>query len=92
MILVENPYYKQMNNFFYFVCCERILENTWICSADNYFTENVFMEESENAFYASEYADGATEEWCIKTDNTGKNHRGSDWWRECMGDERSCIL
>ena len=30
------------------------------------------MEESENAFYASEYADGATEEWCIKTDNTGK--------------------
>ena len=21
-----------------------------------------------------------------------ENHRGSDWWRECMGDERSCIL
>ena len=72
VILVENPYYKQMNNFSTLYVAREYLKNTWICSADNYFTENVFMEESENAFYASEYADGATEEWCIKTDNTGK--------------------
>ena len=61
-----------MNNFSTLYVAREYLKNTWICSADNYFTENVFMEESENAFYASEYADGATEEWCIKTDNTGK--------------------
>ena len=57
-----------MNNFSTLYVAREYLKNTWICSADNYFTENVFMEESENAFYASEYADGATEEWCIKTD------------------------
>ena len=72
VILVENPYYKQMNNFSTLYVAREYLKNTWICSADNYFTENVFMEESENAFYASEYADGPTGEWCIKTDNTGK--------------------
>ena len=72
VILVENPYYKQMNNFSTLYVAREYLKNTWICSADNYFTENVFMEESENAFYASEYEDGATKEWCIKTDDTGK--------------------
>ena len=53
VILVENPYYKQMNNFSTLYVAREYLKNTWICSADNYFTENVFMEESENAFYAS---------------------------------------
>ena len=48
VILVENPYYKQMNNFSTLYVAREYLKNTWICSADNYFTENVFMEESEN--------------------------------------------
>ena len=72
VILVENPYYKKMNNFSTLYVAKEYLRNTWICSADNYFTENVFTEQSENAFYSSEYAEGTTDEWSITTDKEGK--------------------
>lgn len=72
VILVENPYYKKMNNFSTLYVAKEYLGNTWICSADNYFTENVFTEQSENAFYSSEYAEGITDEWSITTDKEGK--------------------
>ena len=35
VILVENPYYKQMNNFSTLYVAREYLKNTWICSADN---------------------------------------------------------
>ena len=70
--IIENPYYKKMNNFSTLYVAKEYLNNTLICSADNYFTENVFLEESEDAFYSSEYVSGDTEEWCIQADDTGK--------------------
>lgn len=70
--IVENPYYRQMNNFSTLYVAREYLKNTFICSADNYFTTNVFLEECNHAYYASEYVDGPTEEWCIQTDSNGK--------------------
>ena len=84
VILVENPCYKKMNNFSTLYFAREYLKDTFICSADNYFTENVFTEESQNAFYASEYVKGNTDEWCITTDETGKITEiqigGADAW------------
>lgn len=48
-----------------------MLKNSYICSADNYFTENPFAQEVENSYYAAQYADGYTAEWCMTEDEYG---------------------
>jgi len=48
-----------------------ILSNTFLCSADNYFTENPFEVEVDDAYYAAEYAEGHTAEWCMEEDEQG---------------------
>jgi len=62
----------------------KYLKNTFICSGDNYFTENVFCEQSERAYYASVFDEGETNEWCLKTDEDGKIEEvvigGKDAW------------
>ena len=44
------------------------LENTYICSSDNYFTKNVFLEDEEQAYYSAIYINGKTDEYCIQYD------------------------
>lgn len=79
-----NPYYDLRNNNASIKTVEDILGNTYVCSADNYFTENPFEREAECAFYAAVYSDGPTDEWCLKTDPEGFiNHvtiGGCDAW------------
>ena len=50
---------------------ENILSNTYICSADNYFSQNPFEREVDSAYYASVYSNGPTNEWCMETDSDG---------------------
>lgn len=45
------------------------LGNTFICSSDNYFPNNVFKTESESSYYSALYSTGYTNEYCMKTDN-----------------------
>ena len=68
--LVHNPEYLSRNNNGTIYAVRQFLKNTWICSSDNYFTENVFLRQPEGSSYAAVYADGATEEWCM--------HEGQD--------------
>ena len=64
--LVENPdYLKRNNNGSVWAVRER-LGNTYICSSDNYFTENPFEREVSEPYYAACYAEGETGEWCIR--------------------------
>ena len=42
------------------------LGNTFICSSDDYFTENPFEPYVYQAYYAAQYCKGETPEWCIK--------------------------
>lgn len=72
VILIENPVYQFRNNHSTLYVAKNYLKNTIICSGDNYFTENVFLEESGMPYYAAVYEEGKTEEWCLTTDHAGR--------------------
>ena len=69
--LVYNPEYLTRNNNSTIRTVREYLNNTYICSSDNYFTENPFETEVDDAYYAAEYSDGRTEEWCMTEDAEG---------------------
>ena len=66
--IVENKEYLTKNNHSSIYAAKDYLKNTYICSADNYFTKNPFKEMEEEAYYAAVYVDGETSEWCMQTD------------------------
>jgi len=63
--LIHNPDYLTRNNNGSLWIARDIIRNTYICSADNYFTSNPFETEVDDAYYAAIYADGETKEWCM---------------------------
>lgn len=73
--LVHNPDYLTRNNNASIYVVKDVLKNTYICSADNYFTENPFEKEVSDCYYAAVYADGPTKEWCMETDENGTIRR-----------------
>lgn len=82
--IVENDDYHNRNNNSSIYAARAYLNNSYICSADNYFIRNPFQILVEDAYYAGVYADGKTQEWCMETDAAGYiNHvqiGGSDAW------------
>ena len=66
-IVVNEDYFKYNNTSTLIRVLDKI-DDTFICSSDNYFTENVFMEKPQSAYYAAEYAEGETDEYCLTTD------------------------
>lgn len=66
--LVYNPDYTRYNNTSTLMCVLDKLGDTWICSSDNYFTENVFDEHPARSQYSAEYTDGETDEYCLTCD------------------------
>lgn len=75
VIIVENPEYDIRNNNSTIYAVRNYLKNSYICSADNYFSTNPFEEEVEEAYYSAVFADGRTNEWCLTIDE-------SDWIKE----------
>lgn len=82
--IVENPDYKVRNNNSTLWHVRELLGNTYICSSDNYFTDNPFTTFVRGAYYASQYVEGPTDEWCltISSDDMIEGVRvgGSDSW------------
>lgn len=82
--VVENEEYRVRNNHSSIYAARNYLKNSYICSADNYFTVNPFQAEVEEPYYAALYADGETKEWCMRTDQQGYVDHiqigGSDSW------------
>lgn len=70
--LVDNPDYMKRNNNSSIYAVKDILKNTYICSADNYFSQNPFEREVSDCYYAAVYSEGPTNEWCIKCDEEGR--------------------
>ena len=66
--LVYNQDYARYNNTSTLMCVIDRLGDTWICSSDNYFTENVFDEHPACSQYSAEYAEDETDEYCITYD------------------------
>lgn len=69
--LIHNPDYLTRNNHSSIWAVREILGNTYVCSADNYFSRNPFTPEVDEAYYAAVYADGYTDEWCMQEDAQG---------------------
>lgn len=69
--IVENDKWYCYNNISTLMCVLDKINDTYICSADNYFVENVFMEYPEHSYYAAVYAQGKTKEWCLNYDKNG---------------------
>ncbi len=82
--LILNETYDTRNNHGSLYAARDYLSESYICSADNYFTVNPFEREVANAYYSVVYADGLTDEWCVRTDKnnviTGAMIGGRDSW------------
>ena len=82
--IVENKEYLVKNNHSSIYAVKDYLNNTFICSADNYFPENPFMEVEKESYYAAVYSAGDTNEWCMQTDENdyicGVTVGGRDSW------------
>ena len=68
VVLIENKQYLERNNNSTVYAAKDVIKNSYICSADNYFSENPFKSEEEECYYSAVYADGFTKEWCIEYD------------------------
>lgn len=69
-IVVNEDYYRYNNTSTLMQVIDQ-LDNTYICSSDNYFTENPFEKYVYRGYYSSVYADGPTDEYCLTTDSHG---------------------
>lgn len=82
--LVENKDYLTRNNNSSIYVVRDFLNNSYICSSDNYFVLNPFESEVEDSYYAGVYANGKTKEWCMEVDKDGYINQvtigGSDAW------------
>lgn len=66
--IVLNEDYACFNNTSSIIRVVEKLDNTFVCSSDNYFPENVFRGNSLNSYYSALYAEGETGEYCLTTD------------------------
>ena len=85
-IVMNEDYYRYNNTSSLIRVIDRI-DNTFICSSDNYFSKNVFLEKPNEAYYAAVYQEGYTDEWCIKYNDddiiTDIHIGGKDSWFMC---------
>lgn len=84
--LVVNEDYWRWNNVSSLIRVRDRLRNTYICSSDNYFSENVFEPYVHRAYYAAVLIPGPSREWGLRADRhgriTGIDHSPVDSW--CM--------
>ena len=82
--IIVNTAYAECNNSVSLLLAAEMLANTYICSSDNYFTENPFESHVWKAYYSAEYSEGETDEWCITTGSHDRITKveigGSDAW------------
>ena len=82
--IVVNPDYYRYNNTSTLMLVLPLLKNTYICSSDNYFVDNVFEEYVYHSYYAAVFAEGETNEYCLRHDDdgriTGVDIGGKDAW------------
>lgn len=63
-IIINEDYYRY-NNTSSIMLVKNILNNTYICSSDNYFFENPFEEYVYKSYYSCVFEQGVTNEYCV---------------------------
>ncbi len=66
-IVLNEDYYRYNNTSSVIRVLDK-LADTFICSSDNYFPENVFLGEPAQSYYSALYATGPTGEYCLTID------------------------
>ncbi len=69
--ILENPEYLTRNNNGSLFVAKDVIRNSYICSSDNYFSQNPFENEVDDAYYAAVFAHGDTKEWCMTEGEDG---------------------
>ena len=70
-IVVNEDYYRYNNPSTLIRVLDK-LSNTYICSSDNYFVENVFEPYVYQSYYSTVFTSGKTDEWCVKEEKSGR--------------------
>lgn len=70
--IVINEDYYHYNNTSTLIRVTEELANTYICSSDNYFVDNVFEPYVYNSYYSAVYENGKTDEYCLSCNTKGK--------------------
>lgn len=70
-IVVNEDYYRYNNTYSLIRVADK-LRNTYICSSDNYFSENVFTPYVYQSYYAAVFEPGETDEYCLTYDSKGR--------------------
>lgn len=82
--MIFNEDFYRYNNTSSLIRVLRYLGNTYICSSDNYYPENVFLENPIESYYSAKYANGKTKEYCLQTNGKdeiiGVKIGGCDSW------------
>jgi CTP:phosphocholine cytidylyltransferase-like protein/thiamine kinase-like enzyme/biotin operon repressor len=82
-IVVNEDYYRYNNPSSLILILDK-LKNTYVCSSDDYFSENVFETYVYRPYYSAVYSAGKTDEYCLKTNRsgliTGVTIGGADSW------------
>lgn len=68
LTIIENKDYLIRNNHSSIYAAREYLNNTYVCSADDYFLSNPFEQEVDESYYAALFASEETKEWCLQTD------------------------
>lgn len=66
-MIVNDDFYRYNNTSSLIRVLDK-LKNTYICSSDNYFPQNVFLEKGHQSFYSALYSPSRTMEYCMITD------------------------
>lgn len=69
--LIHNPCFSTKNNIESLYLARNELKNTYICSSDNYFSENVFENTVDGSYYSAIYVKEKTNEWYMLPDENG---------------------
>lgn len=69
-LLINEDYYRYNNPSSLLLALDR-LSNTYICSSDDYFTENVFESYVYDSYYAAVCSEAPTKEYCLTTNAQG---------------------
>lgn len=82
--IVYNEDFERYNNTSSMIRVLDRLTDTFVCSSDNYFPENVFLNDSETSYYSALYASESTKEYCLVVDDNDNiisvNIGGTESW------------
>lgn len=71
LTILINPSFHLKNNIETLYLAQQYIGNTYICSSDDYFTENPFTDYVYQSYYAAQHVTEKSQEWYMLSDKKG---------------------